>query len=95
MYVVVRGVPRGRVATYGLVAAMLGNPRWSRQVGWALHACDDPEVPCHRVVFADGRLAPDFPEQRRRLIREGVAVRGDVVDMARHAWRPRAHVRVP
>lgn len=93
MYDVVRRIPRGRVATYGLIAAILGNPRWSRQVGWALHACDRADVPCHRVVFADGRCAAHFgggPEvQRHQLRAEGVTFVGEAVDLQRHLWRPR------
>ena len=74
----VRSIPRGKVATYGQVAALAGNPRNARFVGFALHANPDPErIPCHRVVFRDGSLAPGFAfggpdEQRRRLEQEGV-----------------------
>lgn len=77
VYQVVRLVPRGRVVTYGQVAAKLGT-RDARKVGWALHANkEENQVPCHRVVNASGRLAPNFAfdgpqEQRRRLAEEGV-----------------------
>lgn len=51
IYAVVRRIPRGRVATYGQVALLAGNPRWSRVVGYALHVNPDPEgIPCFRVV---------------------------------------------
>ncbi len=55
----------------------LGNPRLSRQVGWALHQNKSLDVPCHRVVDRNGRLAPNFAfdgwkEQRKRLEQEGV-----------------------
>lgn len=43
IYAVVRRIPRGRVATYGQVALLAGNPRWSRVVGYALHVNPDPE----------------------------------------------------
>ena len=50
IYDVVRKIPRGCVATYGQVAALAGNPRWSRVVGYALHVNPEPGViPCHRV----------------------------------------------
>lgn len=59
-YDVVRQIPRGRVATYGQIAAMMGEPRKARYVGFAMHASPGVAggVPCHRVVFADGSLAP-------------------------------------
>lgn len=78
VYAVVRRIPQGRVATYGQVAALAGNPRNSRIVGYALHANPEPGViPCHRVVFRDGSLAPGFafggPERQRALLEdEGV-----------------------
>ena len=61
IYAVVRRIPRGRVATYGLVAALAGNPRWSQVVGYALHVNPDPEnIPCYRVVNRFGELSPSF-----------------------------------
>lgn len=77
VYEIVKKVPIGKVTTYGRIAARLGNPRWSRQVGWALHANKSAQVPCHRVVDRTGRVAPNFAfsgaeEQRRRLEAEGV-----------------------
>jgi methylated-DNA-protein-cysteine methyltransferase-like protein len=91
VYALVRGVPRGRVVTYGQVAAMLGVPRGARAVGWALRALPHAEasrVPWHRVVGTGGRISPrrgPGPEiQRRRLRAEKVAFRGAHVDMARH-----------
>ena len=91
VYALVRHVPRGRVVTYGQVAAMLGVPRGARAVGWALRALPEDaaaRVPWHRVVGAGGRISPrrgPGPQiQRRRLRAEKVAFRGLVVDMARH-----------
>ena len=78
VYEVVRQVPRGRVASYGQIARLMGSPRSARYVGFALHANPEPGViPCHRVVFKDGSLAPGFAfggpgEQRRLLEEEGV-----------------------
>ncbi|MEX2028490.1 MAG: MGMT family protein [Candidatus Curtissbacteria bacterium] len=57
---ITKKIPAGRVTTYGSIAQMLGNPRLSRQVGWALHANQSSDVPCHRVVNREGRLAPNF-----------------------------------
>lgn len=61
VYEYVKTVPRGKVVTYGQVAAAIGAPRCARQVGWALHVNPEPGViPCHRVVNREGRLAPAF-----------------------------------
>ena len=88
-----RKVPRGKVATYGQIARMIGSPRSARYVGYALHANPRPgEIPCHRVVFADGALAPGFafggPEEQRRLLEdEGVAFRDEGhVDLGTCRW---------
>ena len=91
---VVRQIPRGRVASYGQVARMMGAPRCARQVGYAMHGSPGVAggVPCHRVVFADGSLAPGFafggPEgQRRMLEAEGVGlIPSGRVDMALSSW---------
>jgi methylated-DNA-protein-cysteine methyltransferase-like protein len=102
----VRAIPRGRVATYGQVAAILGVARGARAVGWALRALTPRHagsVPWHRVVGAGGRIslrAGDGPAlQRKRLRAEGVRFRDGRVDMARHGVvgpgsRARARARV-
>ena len=94
IYDVVRRIPQGSVASYGQVAALAGNPRWARVVGYALHRNPEPGViPCHRVVMADGRVAPGFafggPDVQRVLLEgEGVRFRDDgTVDMAVYQWR--------
>lgn len=91
VYRVVRGIPKGRVATYGQVAALAGTPRAARAVGWALRALDGAtadRVPWHRVVNAAGGISPRpglSPEvQRRRLRAEGVRFRKGHVDLGRH-----------
>jgi O-6-methylguanine DNA methyltransferase len=52
----VRGIPVGRVATYGDIAALAGRPRAWRAVGAIMRTCRNPAVPCHRVIAAGGRL---------------------------------------
>ena len=93
IYLAVRQIPRGRVATYGQIAAMAGNGGAARAVGNALHVNPQPGViPCHRVVNAQGRLAPHFAfggdaEQQRLLEAEGVTVRDHHVDLREFQWR--------
>lgn len=91
IYEVVKKIPRGKVATYGQVATAAGNPRWSQVVGYALHSNPRPgEIPCHRVVKKDGRVAEGFAfggenVQRMLLIEEGVNFIDDyTVDMKKH-----------
>lgn len=95
IYNKVRLIPKGSVATYGQIAALAGNPRWSRVVGYALHVNPEPGViPCHRVVDRNGRLSPAFAfggqnMQAELLLEEGVEVRGDgTVDLNKYRWRP-------
>lgn len=94
VYALVGEIPRGRVATYGQIAVLLGVPRGARAVGWALRVLPEAHaatVPWHRVVGAGGRISPrggPGPQiQRRRLRREGVRFRGAAVDLARHGLR--------
>lgn len=73
----VRRIPRGRVATYGDVAAMAGRPRAARAVGNIMRTCEDPSVPCHRVIAAGGALGGfgGWPQLKaERLRAEGVTV---------------------
>lgn len=61
IYEVVKSIPYGKVASYGAVASLAGNPRWSRVVGYALHINPDPSnIPCYRVVMKDGKLSNAF-----------------------------------
>ena len=77
----VRLVPEGRVTTYADLSP--GAPRFA---GTVLSECDEPDVPWHRIVRADGSLAKG-ERQRRLLDAEGVPFRGERVDM-REAWVP-------
>lgn len=98
----VRAVPRGQVAGYGEIARRAGLPGRARLVARVLGDAGDRALPWFRIVRSDGRIA--FPpahalhaEQATRLRREGVAVEGGRVRMARRAvqideavWGPRA-----
>jgi methylated-DNA-protein-cysteine methyltransferase-like protein len=95
VYRLVRRVPRGKVVTYGQVAALLGHPRRSRAVGKALSVIPDSladRVPWQRVVNASGGVSPrggfHAESQRELLEREGVAFdRRGKVDLERARWR--------
>ena len=93
IYEAVKRIPKGRVATYGQVAAMAGNERMSRAVGNALHKNPTPGiVPCHRVVDARGRLAGGFAfggmeAQAALLTAEGVEVVDGKVDLGKYGMR--------
>ena len=97
IYAVVRRIPRGRVATYGQIAALADLPRQPRLVGYALHALpDSTTVPWHRVVNAQGRVSARSDGagagvvQRLRLEREGVAFdAGGRLALDRYRWQPR------
>ena len=93
IYEIVEMIPRGKVATYGQIATLLGNPRMSRVVGYALHVNPDPEkIPCYRVVNKQGEVSPAFafggPNRQRELLeRDGIEFIGERVDMEKHLWR--------
>ena len=95
---IVRRIPRGQVATYGQIAAMLGWPRAARAVGRAMRDCP-PGLPWHRVVNASGgiSLRPNVSgmlTQRLLLEQEGVPVRKGRVRLDRHRWRGSARSRL-
>ena len=90
---VVRRIPVGRVATYGDVAALAGQPRAARAVGNIMRDCRRPDVPCHRVIAAGGRLGGYGGSEalkRALLAAEGVVVSGSRVrELDRVTWNPR------
>lgn len=93
VYETIRRIPRGKVSTYGDIARLCGNPRMTRQVGWALHNNPAPVVnPCHRVVFSNGSVCTGFAfggkdVQKAMLEEEGVEVSPDYkVDLKKYRW---------
>jgi len=81
VYIIVKKIPKGKVATYGQISQLLGGERLSMQIGWALRANQYPLlIPCHRVVNKYGDLAEDDTfggkdKQKEMLIAEGVIFR--------------------
>jgi methylated-DNA-protein-cysteine methyltransferase-like protein len=90
----IAGIPAGRVATYGQIAACAGNHRASRQVAWLLHSSSRKEnLPWHRVINSRGGISlpigGGFEEQRMLLEAEGIAVdQKGRVDLKKHLWNP-------
>lgn len=90
IYEAVKNIPKGKVATYGQVAAMAGNERMARAVGNALHKNPDPDtIPCYRVVNAKGELANAFVfgginVQAAMLEQDGIEVVDGKVDLKKY-----------
>ena len=93
IYEVVRQIPAGRVATYGQIAALAGNRRWSRVVGFALHVNPDPDgIPCFRVVNRKGEVSEAFAfgggnRQIELLEADGIPCPGGRVDLKKYQWK--------
>src|SRR5205823_10752134 len=90
---VVRRIPPGRVASYGDVAKLAGKPRAARAVGNIMRTCGRPDVPCHRVIAAGGRLGGYGGNEvlkRSLLAAEGILVSGSRVrELDRVRWKSR------
>lgn len=89
VYTILKEVPQGRVVTYGLLARLAGQPTQARRAGRAMACLPDhlKHLPAHRVVNSQGRCAPDWPEQRILLEKEGVGFRPNgCVDLSRYLW---------
>ena len=96
IYAVVRRVPRGRVATYGQIAAVAGLRGHARQVGYALNALPTgSSVPWHRVINAQGKVSarsdPAYVTIQQKLLEaEGIEIGvGDRISLGRYRWKPR------
>ena len=96
IYAVVKRIPRGRVATYGQIAAVAGLPRHARLVGYALNVLPSgSDLPWHRIVNAKGRVSPRANAlghedlQAQLLRREGVRFVEGAISLERFLWRPR------
>ena len=95
VYTLVRGIPRGRVMTYGQIATLLGAPRSARAVGYAMRASGRrDDVPWQRVINGRGRISAktevERPVVQKLLLEaEGVVFDADeTVDLARFRWEP-------
>ena len=90
IYEAVKRIPRGKVATYGQIAALAGNPKGARAVGNALHNNPSPDTfPCYRVVNSQGKLSGRFafggPEIQKELLEnDGIEVTDYTVDIKKY-----------
>jgi methylated-DNA-protein-cysteine methyltransferase-like protein len=91
---VVKKIPAGRVATYGQIAAMAGNPRAARQVVRTLHTSSRKEkLPWYRVINSKGGISlqpgAGYEEQKTHLLSEGIEFdSNDTINFERFLWRP-------
>lgn len=86
-------IPKGRVMTYGQIAALCGSPNAARIVGGIAHF-GDPDLPWHRVVNKQGGLAGGYPggrkSQQYHLEAEGLSVDNNFkLDVTKLIWRPK------
>jgi methylated-DNA-protein-cysteine methyltransferase-like protein len=96
VFEVARQIPKGRVTSYGAIAACLGTKSSSRMVGWAMNGCGKvkPKVPAHRVVNRNGMLTGKHhfspPKLMKQLLKkEGIKVKNDQVqDFKNVFWDP-------
>ncbi len=92
---IIKRIPRGRVATYGQIAAFAGDPRGARQVVRVLHTSSEKEkLPWHRVVNREGRISllplEGYELQKALLEKEGVEFdQMETIDLERYLWRPK------
>jgi methylated-DNA-protein-cysteine methyltransferase related protein len=102
VFEVARQIPKGRVTSYGAIAAALGTKMSARMVGWAMNGAGRirPKVPAHRVVNRNGMLSGKmhfaYPEQMQELLdKEGVKVVDDkVVDFEKRFWDPARELEI-
>ena len=90
----IKRIPRGKVATYGQVAALAGSPRGARQVAWILHSSSErDDLPWHRVINRNGRISlpHGYGYELQKSLLEGEKIvfdEDDNIDLKRYGWRP-------
>src|SRR3989344_5221541 len=92
VYILTRQIPKGKVATYGQLAKLAGNPKAARAVGMFMKKNPDaPHTPCHRVVSSNGKLTGysagnGISTKKEMLLSEGVHFTGNTVNLASSQW---------
>ncbi len=93
IYEIVKQIPYGQVATYGQIASLVGNKKYARVVGYALHQNPNPdEIPCFRVVNRFGQVSKAFAfggenQQIGLLEQEGIQIVEGRVDLETYGWK--------
>ena len=93
IYEIVKQIPFGQVATYGQIASLVGNKKYARVVGYALHQNPNPdEIPCFRVVNRFGQVSKAFAfggenQQIGLLEQEGIQIVEGSVDLETYGWK--------
>lgn len=94
VYEVARLIPKGRVTSYGAIAAYLGTKSSARMVGWAMNASFGKDVPAHRVLNRQGMLTGKHhfnpPSKMQRMLeKEGLKIKNDKVqNFEKYFWDP-------
>ena len=92
VYEIAKQIPQGKVATYGQLARLAGNPRASRAVGMFMKTNQHPDiVPCYRVVASDGSLTGysagrGIITKKEKLVKDGVLFHREKVILAKSQW---------
>lgn len=93
VYEIAKKIPKGKVATYKQVARLASKAKAYRAVGSCMRKNQDlKNIPCHRVVAADGSLAgyssgKGIPTKKDFLLKEGVIFKGNRVDLSKSGWK--------
>jgi len=91
---IIKSIPKGKVATYGQIAALAGNPRGARVVVRVLHSSSGKEnLPWHRVINSKGSISlkpgTGYEVQKALLKKEGIVFKeDDTIDLKRFLWKP-------
>jgi methylated-DNA-protein-cysteine methyltransferase-like protein len=92
---IVKTIPKGKVASYGQIALIAGEPRAARQVGWILNQKSDEQTPWWRIINNSGRISIKHPEisaleQKELLEKEGIKVTKNFeIDIKKYRWYPK------
>ena len=92
VYKILQNIPKGKVATYGQIAKMLGNTHYARTVGNILHENPDGEkYPCYKIVNSKGHLSRQYAfggieKQKEKLETDGIEVIDYKVDLKKYQW---------
>ena len=94
VYDLTKQIPRGKVATYGQLALLVGSPGAARAVGMCMKTNPNPDVvPCYKVVASDGNLTgysagKGVVSKKEKLLKDGVKFKKDKVDLKLSQWQP-------